>query len=445
MHELDSFLEGQTAQGQPIEQGRFTIDASRAWELMASHSQPFSEAWVLKLVQSACAAGCQQFRVAQFPSTTTFTFEGANWDWPALQAALGRVGAAGNDPLDHLAMALLWLGKSVNHPFTLSLPDNHLIRWNQSTFAVEPAPNGVAASPWLCVEHATAEQKASLWSKLVRPGVSFSSGIARILEKRAYSSAVPVYLDNRDVGGLHQDSRLAGRQSSRPLLLVTAPAGPELPEFSMRLLGKFVCDAAPKIEFTGSLPLPLADQAVGLVTLFAAYVKQAKVARGYVNTHRNQNRMVPRDGSSFLLWNLDGVIICEEELALQTPIGFGVVVNAAGLTTDLSGFGLVEDQPFKNRRLAALRGVRMQLDDLVEQRKLTVDVQRQGDFLMKTQIVATAITLVGLFPVGLVLGANTYKAYCEEAELEKTMEQTYMHGLSRLRYLLAELLSREAA
>jgi hypothetical protein len=61
-----------------------------------------------------------------------------------------------------------------------------------------------------------------------------------------------------------------------------------------------------------------------------------------------------------------------------------------------------------------------------------VDVEEQGKFRLKVQM-ATAVLVVFLCPpVGLLIGANAFRAAQQEAELERLMEQTYDSGLREL-------------
>lgn len=443
MQDLELFLQQQTAEGEQQGQGAFTIDAARAWDLLAAQAQPFEQAWVLKLAQAACAARCTQFRVTQLADTTTFTFPGATWNWPELNAALGRLAEGSAGALDHLATALRWLARTVDRPFKLSLFDGQLVRWDGSTFVVEGAGgSGSGAEPWLCVEHQTAEQQASLLSRLTRPGVGFAASIAQVLHRRAYTSPVPPLLDGLCLAGLHRDSRFSGL-NARPLILLSSPPRPPLEELPMLLVPDWA-KVGTEIELRGVDPEPVSNSRHGIATLLVAYSMERAVSRGFVSSRRDgQRRDLPQARSSYLLWVLDGVVIEEEELPLGTAVGFAVALSAKGLRTDLSGFALVQDRLRSARRRAALEALHEQLDELCAQPCLQVDVERQGQFYLKVRAVSAIVSLLIVPPLGLLLGADAHKVYRQEAELESEMEDTYQRAIRQLRDQVAGLARRE--
>lgn len=435
MKELDSFLHEQGSTGEHHEPGTFTIDSTRAWELLAAQAQPFPEAWVLKLVQAACAGGCEELKVMQLPDTTTFTFKGMDWEWPVLSDALGRVAEGGTGSMDHLATALRWLARDVDRPFVLSLPDNHLLKWDETDFSVEPTSHTTAKSPWLCVEHETSEQKASLLGKLTRRAAHFSAGISTTLHHRAYASSLRLSIDGRRLVGLHHDPHFAATRDTRPLLLLSVEPKSKLPAFKMSIDNDWdspESEGAVDVEIRGSRKAPREKNSHGAVVILAAFLKEARIARGYFNDQREHKRRLPHSRSSYLLWVQDGVVISEEELPLANSIGFGMAISAEGLRTDLSGFGLVEDQALAERRAAALESLHGRLVALCDS-DVSVDVGRQGRFHYKAQVVQAVLGILVFFPVGLYLGANARRISHQDASLETEMETLYQESLQGLR------------
>ena len=432
---MDSFLQEQGSTGQHHEPGTFTIDSGRAWELLAAQAQPFPEAWVLKLVQAACADGCSELRVMQLADTTPFTFEGVEWNWSALSNALGRVAEGGTESLDHLATSLRWLARDVDHPFVLSLPDDHLVKWDETAFSVEQTEYATAKSPWLCVEHENSEQKASLLGRLTRKGAHFSATISTTLYHRAYTSSVPISIDGLDAVGLHHDPRFAATRDTRPLMLLSIEPESNLPAFGMSLTQDWD-SAEPQegldIEVQGTEKAPTERTMHGAVAILAAYLAEARVARGYFNNQRDHKRRLPQSRSSYLLWVQDGAVISEEELPLSTSIGFGLAVSAEGLRTDLSGFGLVQDQAFSERRETALERLHDQLIALCDS-DISFEVGRQGRFHYKSQVVQAVLGILVFFPVGVYLGANARRISQQDASLEMEMEALFRGSLEDLR------------
>jgi hypothetical protein len=432
---LDLFLQQQLAEGQQHDQGGFSIDATRAWELLSAQAQPFEQAWVCKLVQAACLAPCHQLRVTQLAEATTFAFEGASWTWSELNPALARLPSGRISALDHLATALRWLARGSARPFTLWLSDGQEVCWDGSVFeVVERGEQPTGLQPLLRVEHQTAEQKDSFLNRLTRPGVAFGTTIAEVLHRRAYTSSIPLFLDGWRVAGLLHDRRFYGR-NAQPLQLTTSIPQPPLEAFFMPLVPdpeRLKAQEGPTMALLGAPERPLEESFYGTVSLLLAYFGEEKVKRGFFTSRTEQKRLLPQRRSSYLLWVLDGVVIEEEVLKLKTPVGFVLAVSAAGLRTDLSGFGLIRDEAMLQRREAAFRELLEQLQRVAHDPAVRVDVEEQGKFRLKVQM-ATAVLVVFLCPpVGLLIGANAFRAAQQEAELERLMEQTYDSGLREL-------------
>ena len=429
MENLDSFLQEHRAEGVPAEEGSFTINAARAMDLVGEQSQPFAEAWVLKLVQAACVENCLSLLVTQDSTSSTFAFQGATWTWAEVSEALGRGAKGGRSSLDHLARALLWLAKGTAHTFSLRLAEGHCALWDGAEFHVQQAESTEVA---LCVQHSSGPL---LWGLLARRGLDLSVSIATILHQRAHTSSVPLYLDTWHLAGLHHNRRLSGNPNIRPLAVLTSPPSQTLPGFAMSLTHDWEkVESGPEIHLRGHEPEE--ESCNGIVTLLAAFTKERKVSRGIGKT---QLRSVADSGGSYLVWVLDGVVIAEEALKVEAPIGFVTAVSAAGLRTDLSGFGLVQSEELMARRRAALRALREQIAEICLDTEMQIDVATQGGTFLKVQVASAAIGLLIFFPVGVLFAVNAYQVSKEETEHEKDMEKIYRLGLVKLRDGVAAL------
>ena len=193
-------------------------------------------------------------------------------------------------------------------------------------------------------------------------------------------------------------------------------------------------ESGPEIHLRGHEPEE--ESCNGIVTLLAAFTKERKVSRGIGKT---QLRSVADSGGSYLVWVLDGVVIAEEALKVEAPIGFVTAVSAAGLRTDLSGFGLVQSEELMARRRAALRALREQIAEICLDTEMQIDVATQGGTFLKVQVASAAIGLLIFFPVGVLFAVNAYQVSKEETEHEKDMEKIYRLGLVKLRDGVAAL------
>ena len=441
---LDEFLQEQSSEGERESQGVFTIDAELAWERMSAQSQPFSTAWVLKLVQAAGREGCASLQVTQQSHATTFTFVGAGWSWEAVGAALMTVAEGGQTSLDHLATGLRWLAKGVQHPFQLLLADGHRVAWDGSAFSAERLEESAGTCPSLSVEHCTVEQKASWIGKLTRPGIDFAASVATSLQFRASTSMVPLKLDGRWVNGVPRDCRYALGNGARPLMLISSPPTSELPPFAAPLTHEWseASSDVPQVELTGVSRARGSSQVHGVVVLLTAFLERRELARGISAMRVKRVRHVPQNRSSHLLWVLDGVVICEEELRLDTPVGFLMVVSADGLRTDLSGFGVIQDEAHSRRRSEALIEMLARLGEVCGD-FTRFDVSRQGMSSKKGQMISAAVGVLFCLPLGIMLGFNTHKTLGQDAELEQEMERAYLEGLRQLRSRVKKMLDAE--
>jgi hypothetical protein len=431
---LDAFLRLQQGEGERESDGVFTVDPARAFEKMAAQSQPFSEAWVLRLVQAA-VRGAQGLQVVQTARDTTFTYQQAeDWTWARLSPILFSPAAGGSSPLHYLADALRWLVYSVERAFTLQLMDGTLIRWDHDGMALQLRPLLEGATPWLTVEHASAQEKASLLSRLVRPGVALASAIAEVLQRRCYTCPVPLLLDGRLLTGLHNERRFVQSPGAYLLAVLRVPESESLPRLDLP-----DWEESSRTEgFAVQLPHPVGGSStaeprlgpVGALALLAAFATEERASRGLLGKASRQRRYYPSARPSYLLWVCDGVVMAEEPLG-QLEVGVMVLVSAEGLRRDLSGFALVQDESYAARRQAALQAIEGELDRIARQQ--SVDVSPQGDGYYAMGLLRGLVGAVLLLPVGLLMLWDAYKVRKEDIFLETESEKVYSRALGELR------------
>ena len=297
---LDDYLENQAEAGSHHSEGEFTVSPEEAWRKM-QHTLPDPSYWILKVVQAAHFWEADRMSIQEDGGDVGITFE--TEAEPGLQVFDLQTGDRG---LKHLQVALAAL-----------LADQ------------------------------TVERAALAWSSC---GACFS---AVCHESKLETSTT--------AGGHYTGSRFELRVSYKGVSwfkqLVTASSFSK----EKRLLGERLVSRRMPV-FINSKPVPLRAPPEGVFLThfksqtfeFSYHLFRELSMPRYMDWARNSNdrRRRKEYGSHFagstkerILWNLDGVMVREWATAEAPSAVCGEVhLCADGLTLDLSGFGVREDE-----------------------------------------------------------------------------------------------------
>lgn len=350
---LNEFLSRQEVGGTLDSEGEFTLDTEQAARKMAKFALPEPYSWVLKVVQAAVAWEAAQVTVIQSRARTSFTFCPAD---PALVpgpqgivATLLSGSLDASNPLAKLCIAMRALVEQTALSFVLGV--------NNGSEEAETiyAGHDVSALP--------TEQRVK-WGELSEPGIKlvvshqcegeFHYGryapefalkekrhlkIREQLLRRAFVCPCPILLD--------------GLAINLPLLNPYFGFTPELsPLRVVRIPPKKDCPALPTAgvfqEATLSLwsgPKTASRQPEEPEEGFAWAVWQIL---------RPGAKRKPELGNR-LLWVQEGVVVQIERLPVETDFSqLTLVVNAEGLSTDLTGMTLIEQDEREIRKEYAI-------------------------------------------------------------------------------------------
>lgn len=350
--DIGAYLARVAQGGEADGQGEFTISHQQAARKLARFSLPRSSAWVAKLIQVAVR---WQARSVEVRHSLNETFLHLELDTvPTEEAIISAIVSGAIDrgkPLEGLALALRAIVEQAGLSFLLVSDDG------QST------PRPIYAGRYF----SRLSERARLAPRFhPRPGLSLTvrhrpaqtdysdpdEVLAALrghlplldeLRRTCFVCPLPILCQEGQHDGLLASPELGG--SSTKLMLLRGLRGLASSPDQLVLPGDFE-DKAPSLL---SHPLRVRRSYGG------SRLAQAVLMLGV--------RLDPprREGElrrcSRLLWVNDGVVVQEEKLALLATevLQMTVLANASGLATDLTGFSLIGNDEFHQRREEVLR------------------------------------------------------------------------------------------
>jgi hypothetical protein len=347
-HDLLAYLQEQADEGVVDSAGDFTVSLQNARKKLAKFALPRETAWVSKLVQAAAAWKMKTMLVGQSKDETQFFFQTST---PAqlptpnevVNALLsGKI--ALETPLDHFCLGLRALVEQATLSFLLVVNDGevkpqpiyagaHYGKLSEGARLGEKFDRAVGMT--LTVRHSPPITGNSHMSEVL--GLKqFGLPILEELRDYAYPSPVPIVQSGRHLEGF-LDSPLFRQSSQRPLVLSGLTNLAHSPE---------------------RLPLPPSFEEKQLS--FLTHPRRAR--RNYQGQKSFACAYILKAGSPTLVlgdsyrrgnfnWVRDGVVVQSSSLDIRTKtMGLHIMANAEGLKTDLTGFQLVQDEVYFNRK-----------------------------------------------------------------------------------------------
>lgn len=410
--ELERFLAGQQSQGHLDSQGTFTLEARAALRKLARFSLAFPGAWSLKLVQAAVASRARRLDFHHHFSETRVEFRPQPEFEPELESLEARFYQPASEP-DHLLMALWCLGVGEARPFALTL-DGRTLLWDGQRLN-RRKPRQPVSGLRLTVGHRAYDQPGFAPSLLAtRKGEH-----TRCLRERAFTAPLELRVDKRRFDNLAHCPTHGYTSHSHPLWLCLSQA--ELP--ALQLARGTFDEPAPPGALSLTRPDWPDDGQTSVAWLLSAHFG------------RNDAGMLETDRQRCLLyWVRDGVVAARDELPHPSDcVSLALFVSAAGLGTDLSGFGLLESLAKAERTQAALQGVALDLRRLPQLSLATMVARAKragltalGLFLLGGATLAVLSPFLAFFMGGTGLLFNLGQGYHEsklESELQAAQER----------------------
>jgi hypothetical protein len=342
--DLGTFLAHQTAGGALDSEGDFTVDTEKAAKKLARFALPDEYSWVLKVVQAAVRWQCGGIQVQQGRICTSFVFTPD--DKAAVPSArqvvetILRGSLESQDPMSQFCISLRSLVEQTGLSFVLGL--NRIDSELETLFA---GPD-VSAMP---------TEARKLWGILDQTGIrltvshqlrgEFYTGryarlllperrdvkIAEMLIKRACFSPIPLTLDGRSLTNLLEHPDLGFSKTFRPL-------------FSLALNG--LEEAEPlKLD----RPLETRDFPLFESRLRASQREPSQETAEAWCLWQTEllSPLIDSEGitksCSRVIWVRDGIVVEEKRLRLTLRHNqMTLLINAAGIESDLTGLALLE-------------------------------------------------------------------------------------------------------
>lgn len=323
--ELKGYLDKLRAAGASTGEASFTIDQQKAWEKLGALQLRQPHLWVLKIVQAAVAGRANSLEIAQGVGETVFVIQGApGWTRERLHAA-ALLSEHPEDPgLGHLAVAIRALAKGTSLPFLLGYPDGLREAWTGDRFTTqgqEPAGSNFA----LVVAHHRLADRRDSESDMRAMGAS----IGRLLTSYAYTAPIPIQLDRRRINGVEFDPEFGISPHSVILSLLEIPPSELCPALEVTTSPDLAGTPAFRLTRGWTQRDELCQARVGGLGLVTAHFKRSR-----------HHGLKPYAETAQLLWVRDGVVVNRDRLWYSGPVSVGVLLNASGLETDLSGMEL---------------------------------------------------------------------------------------------------------
>jgi hypothetical protein len=352
--DIGAFLAQSAREGESDGVGEFTVAHQQAARKLARFSLPRVSAWVTKLIQAAVRLQAHSVEIRQSLTETFLHLELKRL--PTEETLVSAIVAGSLDrggALEGLALALRAIVEQAGLSFLLVIDDGrhtprpiyagrHFSRLSEKArrqHRYHPRP-GLS----LTVRHRPAQTDFNDTDEVLR----LLRGYRPILEelhRTSFACPVPLHWKGDRLNGLIS-SRELGLGNRNRLMLMRGLRGLGSSPEQLALPEDFE-DRAPSLNTP-----PFRLKKSGLDSPPAQAVLVLSVGLG-----------LPLGGRSRLLWLNDGVVVQEERLSmLDTEVlQMTLLANACGLATDLTGFSLVGNESFQQRREEVLRAAGLAL------------------------------------------------------------------------------------
>lgn len=356
--DLGAFLQAQQAEGTSVGEGGFTISHEKARAKMAQYSLPRRDAWVLKLVQAAVRWGCDEFELKQTRKDSLFFLRLTDASvLPSNKELLSAILAANlesKEAIHCLATAVRTLVEKNHLSFMLQVSGSE--QGQDAIFAgayfseMDPKRREARRVGWgkgltLMVHHVPHTEPNRLLHSYLSP-MRYGLSLTSELDQYAYTAPLRLRDSGRRVNGVLTSSRMNWSLHLKPVKLAGVKGealGPNLDlsdDFADRNFTVFTHPRRAQRIKSGSRDYP------------AFYLLSFQLPRLNFSISASPHGVR-------LVWVRDGVVVQEERIRRQAEslVGLFIFANAAGLETDLTGFQLIENDSYLNRKAAVLSAV----------------------------------------------------------------------------------------
>lgn len=373
--ELEMFLRGQAASGEVQEtESTFTLAREKALQKIAEFQLPFSNAWVVKLVQCAVAGGSgSPIRIDLHSNELRAYFEAPELTLDILEERFFDPEPHQSAHVRHIISALWAMGLKEKCAFQLVFPkSDEALRWDgEMLHRVETMERLSCLMLTVVLQPETTG--ALNWIKKIASSGTRRAELIETIYKRCYTCPVPLCVDGRRADSLyrcpthgqtHQDFPLAVGFATAELPPLPVPPGtyeeyPKRPHPNaiavtnnsdstgdgISSISKHTFE---NLERVGKAPAPF---------ILTAHLEWSRSGDAY---RWEERPTLPR-----VYWVQDGVVVDQQPITNRyVSCSCAVFLNADGLNTDLTSFHLADSEERTSRVRAATRAVLSSLGQL---------------------------------------------------------------------------------
>ena len=365
--QLEQYLRGHHSEGVVESSGAFTLAREKALAKLAKLQLPFAEAWTVKIVQAAVAAGVSsEIRVSLMPKEARFVFSlNDSWSLDEIEESFFDPEPGPNRSLNHLTSALWAVGLNEMRSFCLALSDEfESLVWDGSKFSrlrSKIRHEGFQLDVSHSAQHTP---KQSWFGKLASVG-STNAEIGAVLARYCFACPVPLSVDAVRMDSLQLCPDMGWSKEAYPMNLsfldcdspsFCIPGGTfeQLPSHRSRSSRVDKLDEVGRAAMEGLVTQPEASAAC----LISVHMHRVKRSNNY------QWEATP--GPSKCYWLADGVLVDAEVYDFaHTVCSAGIFLSADGLETDLTSLRLLESSERKNRKKKGGQAVLTMLESVI--------------------------------------------------------------------------------
>lgn len=350
---LERLLQEQYQGGEAVFPGRFTMHREKALEKIARFGLPYPEAWILKLAQAAKVLDSHYLDIKQSRSETKIGMDPRQcWTNDEFERSFFDPSPCADEGLDLLRAGLWSVGIGYHRPFRLRLPGQPAaLYWDGFGLARVEGATGPRLS--IDISHRTVSEGKGLPLLREVQAVLYNASLLKVIGASLFTLPLELRVDSRRVDGYQFSATHGFSARNHPLALhwlqVPGQAPLEIPPATETGL-RVAQPAQQELQklsaaFRTTIPPNVKPTAAVLVSAHADLVSSGK------NSNWEAFPTV-----SCLSWIRRGVVVQQEEFAMtKTTVSLNVLANADHIRTDLTGFGLNEDELATLRQAVCLQ------------------------------------------------------------------------------------------
>lgn len=343
-------------EGELDSKSSFTISEQGALLKLAQYQLPSPQAWVLKVIQAAVAAGAdEEIRVHQLRDRTELSFTLRQpWSLPGLKRAFTNPEPAAEPGLAQLCQALWSAGLAQRRAIRLEFQGSpEVMIWDGSELSFLTRRSGAQGAYLLCVSHEQKKVEGSSWLAKSTRASRTNADVRTLLRQQAFCCPVRLWLDSYQI--------------QCALALPGEPLELHLP-VALHLLDL----ATPPLDFSRShmeepKPSEISPRQLIVPVLRKVKALEPTSGLGLLSLHYQcplKGSPEPIERPSLCYWVQHGVVVQTDRLTEPHRLSLSYFLCADDLDCDVSGFQLLQSPEYVRRTKLLWEALRSSVESL---------------------------------------------------------------------------------